>query len=116
MLPALVSACLLVAATACGATPIVPVLPGQSGAELYAAQGCGRCHGDDGSSAFFLPGPDLRGIGAHWTRADLAAYFADPPAWVQRVPSLRGRSMPAYAHLDEAARLALADHVLELSP
>lgn len=43
---------------------------------LYAASGCTMCHGADGAGG--MMGPELRGLGQHWTRPDLARFIADP--------------------------------------
>jgi mono/diheme cytochrome c family protein len=86
----------------------------QTGALLYETQSCGTCHGADGASAFWRPGPDLLPNLDTWTVDSLAAYLADPISIAQGIERLGEGSMPEYGHLDEATRRRLAEYVLSL--
>ena len=86
----------------------------QAGALLYETQSCGTCHGPDGASAFWRPGPDLLPHLDTWTVDTLAAYLADPAAVAEGIERLGDSSMPEYGHLDEATRRRLALYVLSL--
>ncbi len=86
----------------------------QDGALLYATQKCALCHGDDGASAWWRPGPDLRPHLGDWTVDGLAAYLLDPIGTAEGIDRLAGDGMPAYEHLDEPTRRRLAAYVLAL--
>lgn len=87
----------------------------QDGELLYESQACGKCHGADGSSAFWLPGPDLRTHLDSWTADTLTAYLADPMSVAEGIERLAGEGkMPEFSHLDAAARRRLAEFVLTL--
>jgi len=95
-------------------TTDVPV-EDQDGELLYKSQACGKCHGADGSSAFWLPGPDLRTHLDEWNVGTLAAYLADPMTVAEGIERLAGEGkMPEFSHLDEAALRRLSEFVLTL--
>jgi len=85
------------------------------GRALFTAFGCALCHGPDGAGTGL--GPGLRDLGRHWTREELASYFADPQAALASDPRLAelarqyAREMPAITTPEEQ-RLEIADHVL----
>jgi cytochrome c553 len=92
-----------------------PPPPGASGATIYALQLCANCHGEAGQGTW--RGPPLSGLSAHWTRDELAEFFAAPERWAgsgrlaelaQRFP----RPMDSYAALAPDERRRLADWVL----
>jgi cytochrome c5 len=94
-----------------------PRRSGPDGATVYRDQGCIACHGNQGQGTFL--GPPITGMSAHWTRDDLAEFFADPARFVASTPRLAeygkdfGMRMPALPRaVDRDARLALADWVL----
>jgi mono/diheme cytochrome c family protein len=106
---------LFLLASACG--PDAPSGPA-GGAELYRQQGCATCHGAAGEGA--ITGPDIRGAAARWGRDDLAAFLADPEAFVAKDPRLAQQKkkymmpMQSFGNLPPEQRLAIADHVLSL--
>ncbi|MFT7462280.1 MAG: mono/diheme cytochrome c family protein [Pseudohongiellaceae bacterium] len=105
----------LFAACSSATTDVVVAVEEQDGAQLYKSQACAKCHGSDGSSAFWLPGPDLRAHLGSWTPDTLAAYLGDPMAVAEGIERLAGDGkMPEYSHLDEATRRRLAEYVLTL--
>ena len=100
---------------ACGSSEPAPDVKLQSGAQLYASQNCALCHGADGSSAFWRPGPDLLPNLDSWTLDDLTQYIAEPDVVATRVERLTPGSMAGFPHLDEATRRRLAEYVLSLA-
>lgn len=103
-----------VSSGACSGPAVETPVPQQPGAVLYVTQRCALCHGDDGSSAFWRPGPDLLPNLDRWTVDSLADYLEDPAAVAADIDRLDGEDMPAYPHLDEATRRRLAAYVLSL--
>lgn len=105
---------------ACSAPPDEPVAAGApvqvspSGAELWVSQNCALCHGPDGASAWWRPGPDLLPNLHRWTAPALAAYIADPMLAARNMERLDGTGMPGYPHLTVSERLRLARYVLGL--
>jgi len=100
---------------ACSSPTTDVPLEEQDGELLYKSQACGKCHGADGSSAFWLPGPDLRTHLDAWTVDTLAAYLADPMTVAKGIERLAGEGkMPEFSHLDEASRRRLAEFVLTM--
>jgi mono/diheme cytochrome c family protein len=55
-------------------------------AEVYRKASCWTCHGHERVDG--MAGPDLRGLGQHWTPESLAEFFADPAAVAARDPRL----------------------------
>lgn len=104
----------VLAATGCSGPKVETPVAQQDGALLYDTQRCALCHGPDGSSAFWRPGPDLLPHLDSWTVDTLAAYLEDPAAVATDIDRLDGEDMPGYPHLDEATRRRLAAHVLSL--
>lgn len=92
--------------------------PSRKGAEVYAAQGCGLCHGPEGAGTSF--GPELRGKARFWTRATIVEYLKAPVAYAEKDPRLveqRKRyplAMRAFDHVPEDELSAVADFVLGL--
>ena len=97
-----------------GCTSIDLPTDAQSGAELFVSQNCALCHGADGRSAFWRPGPDIVPALGMWTVDTLAEYLGDPEAWAARDPRLEGGSMPSFDHLTGDERERLARWVLTL--
>jgi mono/diheme cytochrome c family protein len=104
----------LLTLAACSSSDPGPPPEGQSGAQLFESQGCAVCHGADGTSAFWRPGPNLLPNLDTWAVPELAQYLADPDSVAERVERLTPGSMAGFPHLDEATRLRLADYVLTL--
>ena len=92
--------------------------PSADGATIYRLQNCANCHGARGEGKS-RHGPELRGLGAHWTRDTLAEFLADPVPAAERDPRLlelqerSGGKMGRYDNLDLPLRLTLADWLLE---
>jgi mono/diheme cytochrome c family protein len=90
--------------------------PGASGALIYELQNCANCHGADGAGT--PRGPELADLAAHWSRAELARFLAEPGERLERdgrLQALRAAyrgSMSSYDNLSEEQRLLLADHLL----
>jgi mono/diheme cytochrome c family protein len=90
--------------------------PGASGAVIYDLQNCANCHGSAREGTRL--GPPLAGLAAHWARATLADYIADPRAIVARDPRLAeldrrwSTDMGPYDNLTLEQRLVLADWLL----
>ena len=105
-------AALLLASCAGRTTPP----PGASGPEIYAAQRCDVCHGDEAEGG--RGGPPLVGLAERWTAADLAEFFVEPGQYVQARPALRATMgnyltpMGAYGDLAAEHRLALGEWLL----
>ena len=65
-------------------------------------------------------GPTLRGLKAHWTRAQIAQYLEDPQGFAAKDPRLvqQGKTyfqpMPTYKQLKPAERESLAEFLLAL--
>jgi mono/diheme cytochrome c family protein len=104
----------LAGSLACSGPAVETPVAEQSGALLYETQRCALCHGADGSSAFWRPGPDLLPHLDYWTVDSLADYLADPAAAAMEIDRLDGEDMPGYPHLDEASLRRLATYVLSL--
>jgi cytochrome c553 len=92
--------------------------PGASGAEIYRLQNCANCHGEVREGTRL--GPPLAGLRAHWTRARLTEYLADPRPMVEadaRLSALDERygssDMGRYDNLDLSQRSTLAEWLLE---
>jgi mono/diheme cytochrome c family protein len=116
MRPLLLSALLLVPACAFRRQPP----PGASGAVIYELQNCANCHGDQREGT--RRGPPLAGLAAHWTGPELAEFFLDPRAQVERDARLRAydaeygsSDMSSYANLDRSQRTTLALWLLEVA-
>ena len=111
-------ALLLAVCLAAGCSPAADGADGVSGELLFRRQGCTQCHGTAGSGGSL--GPPLLDVERHWTREELARYFADPRPFFDRKPHLGEISkryasrMPAFSTAEDE-RLALADYVLGLS-
>ncbi|MCB9897062.1 MAG: cytochrome c [Planctomycetes bacterium] len=103
----------LLAGAGCSSTSDLPP-DVQTGAELYVSQSCALCHGADGRSAFWRPGPDLVPSLDAWTVDALAEYLADPAAWAARDPRLDDDGMPGFPQLSVDERERLARFVLSL--
>jgi mono/diheme cytochrome c family protein len=117
---ALILALTLPLLTACGGGGSAPSLSGQAklGYELYQSQGCAVCHGKDGRG----DGPAAASLGAKPRDFRSAEGFQGPRSvesiarvLVEGVPG-SGGGMPAYPHLSEADRSAIAAYVLSLGP
>ena len=106
----------LLALAACDAKPTNP--KSSTGAQLFEAQGCARCHGDHGEGSSLAP--VIVGAKTNWSPEALIEYLADPHAYAAKTPRLSeiGKRymlpMPAYAMLSPAERGKLADFVLGL--
>ena len=89
-----------------------------TGQELFRRELCGSCHGSAGKGTWM--GPPLRGLGAHWTREELADFLRDPAAKVRTDPRLEELSrrfpnaMKANQVLGKQERTRLADWLLSL--
>jgi len=105
---------LTLGASGCSSEATALPVRDQSGEQLYESQRCALCHGADGSSAFWRPGPELLSHLDSWSIDALAAYLADPVAVAATLSRLDGEGMPAYDHLDQATRRRLAAYVLSL--
>ncbi len=116
LLASSVGVLLALGVVACGSSAGELPVEEQSGEQLYASQRCALCHGPDGSSAFWRPGPELLSHLDSWTVETLAGYLADPPSVAATMSRLDGEDMPAYGHLDEPTRRRLAAYVLSLRP
>jgi mono/diheme cytochrome c family protein len=117
---ALVAALALPLLTACGGGASAPALSGQVkvGYDLYQSQGCAVCHGKEGRG----DGPAAASLGAKPRDFRSAEGFRGPRSvesiaqvLVEGVPG-SGGGMPAYPHLSEADRSAIAAYVLSLGP
>src|SRR5262245_20293933 len=108
------SAVLLVLVAACSES----APPESGGAHLFTSQGCGACHGSDGSGG--LLGPPLWEKKQHWTRASLMKYLRDPQAYAAKDARLAEQArtftmpMPRVDKLSEDDLGRLADHVLSM--
>jgi mono/diheme cytochrome c family protein len=86
------------------------------GAALFREQNCIQCHGNDGAGTNLAP--TLHGKQSLWTRAKLAEYIADSPAYAARDARLKEQAthytipMTSFPGLSLEQRLALADYVL----
>lgn len=106
--------------TACGGGGSAPALSGQVkvGYDLYQSQGCAVCHGKDGRG----DGPAAASLGAKPRDFRSAEGFRGPRSvesiarvLIEGVPG-SGGGMPAYPHLSETDRNAIAAYVLSLGP
>ncbi len=104
----------LVFAQACSGPATEMEVHEQSGALLYETQRCALCHGADGSSSFWRPGPDLLPHLSSWTVDSLSQYLLDPVAMAADIDRLSGEDMPAYDQLGLETRRRLAEFVLSL--
>lgn len=83
---------------------------------VYASEACGVCHGDrrDGSDL----APPLRGLVPWWTEDRLARYLQNPESFAFAEPEFLAErtqtdtEMPAFEHVPEADRRALARWLL----
>jgi len=112
--PTLLFALLLLLASCRRAAPAGPA----TGQELFRRELCGSCHGSAGKGTWM--GPPLRGLGAHWTREELADFLRDPATRLRSDPRLQELSrrfpnaMKGNQVLGRRERTRLADWLLSL--
>jgi cytochrome c2 len=88
------------------------------GYTVFKARACQTCHGPEATGSRM--GPSLAEVRLHYDRASLAAYLADPNAFIEndeRLLEMQSRypriEMPAYPDLSEGDLEALLTFLLE---
>lgn len=113
---ALLAVASLVASCGGGGNPAADALPG---AALFREKNCVTCHGPAGEGR--ATGPELRNVGAHFTREQLVEYLKNPTAYAEKDARLAARMhdfdgmMPRFDYLEQTQLEQLADYVLALT-
>ncbi|WP_118138490.1 c-type cytochrome [Oceanicella sp. SM1341] len=84
------------------------------GADIFAREGCGACHAVRGTDAQGSLGPDLTHVGSRQSlgAGRLGTGLEDFATWIAHVDALKPEvEMPAYDHLSEPERRALAAYL-----
>lgn len=114
-LSAVATVVLVVPLAACGSGGSVPE-PALDGRLLYATNGCGACHGQEGkgdgpiAKTLTPPPRDFRDGAAFKNGVEPAAIARTIAEGLTR----DGGQMQSYAHLTESERLRLAEYVISL--